>query len=60
MVCQNLVHAGVSSKFRRDRSIRVVEYERRFGGLAMTQLDRLYRGADGVAKPGRLLADLIA
>ena len=38
----------------------MVEYERRFGGLAMTQLDRLYRGADGVAKPGRLLAHLIA
>ena len=36
----------------------MVEYERRFDGLAMTQLDRLYRGADGVAKPGRLLADL--
>jgi hypothetical protein len=60
VVCQNLIHAGVSGKFRRDRSIRVVEYERRFGGLAMTQVDRLYRGADGVAKPGRLLADLIA
>lgn len=26
----------------------MVEYERRFDGLAMTQLDRLYRGADGV------------
>jgi hypothetical protein len=38
----------------------MVEFERGFGGLAMTQLDRSYRGADGVTKPGRLLADLTA
>jgi hypothetical protein len=35
----------------------MVEFERRFGGLTMTQQDRSYRGADGVTKPGRLLAD---
>jgi hypothetical protein len=60
VVCQNLVHAGVSGKFRRDRSVRKVEYERRFGGLAVTQLDRSCRGADGVTEPRRPLADLTA
>ena len=35
---------------------RKVEFERGFGGFTVTQLDRSYRGVDGVTKPGRLLA----